>query len=843
MSEPDRTIPLGGDDDTGIPTSTNEVSATGGEDGDVVAVDPPTSSSSMGVETAAAVASGSVAETRTDALPSEQGDTPPTLHEELLMSKEIQDSPVPGAPITVPPANFSGQTMQAEREGTGESAASKQSGGSSQSSTMMEQSESMAEAVAIAIPASSGTDALVYRMDGNPPTAGMAAPMANADTAASTETQTDKTRNWRKIGIIAGIVLIVVIIAIAVPVAVTSNKNNAGSSSPVVGAEGPPAPTGSPTIPPTAAPTPFVYVPIENDECGDATKIVPRTDTNTLLVARTFNATTAGTQFSRSPAVYYRFVGANRRVRISTCTPETNYDSAIYVNKWTSTWVCSSSGGFYGSPEFSSQEDLECDPTTKAATVEFFAVGGVQYFIAVAGRTATDSGRFGLSFYQYENVENDECQTAKLVFPTSDRSDYIVDSTATAAQAKPGLFNDDFNDSPVVYYRFQGTDKRVRISTCAPQTDFQTSIYVLEAQDNYACPDIGGLYRITYTAFQDFECDPSGNAASVEFFAKGGVNYRFALSGRRSIDSGTYGLNVFEYTEVANDECKYAERIFPTTNETDFVSGSTSNAAQSKPQMFDDQFNDSPVVYYRFTGTNRRVRISTCSDQTDFNSAIYVLKGQDSNACPITGGLYQITFDSFVDWNCDPSGRASTVEFYAVRGTTYRIAVAGRAAEEKGNFGLLLFEYTQIQNDECQNALPVTPSSDRSALVVGNTKNAQPARPQLFDEEFNDAPVVYYEFFARSGYSYRISTCTNETNYDTAIYVLRSSSSDSYACPDSGGFVALSYVSLEDLDCDSTAKAATISFRENSGIKTRIAVTGRTENDSGRYGLSVQEYQ
>jgi len=148
----------------------------------------------------------------------------------------------------------------------------------------------------------------------------------------------------------------------------------------------PVAPTvPSPVAVPVAAPVasaPFVQVPptsaVDNDVCADAVTVTPRDDNMTaVVVGSTVGANpapnTTNNLYNGGPVVYYQFTtvaGPSRRIRVSTCTPETDFDTGLYLSDFT----CSSEG-----PEgvlllidpSSNEADLNCEFGLQAATVSF----------------------------------------------------------------------------------------------------------------------------------------------------------------------------------------------------------------------------------------------------------------------------------------------------------------------------------------------------------------------------------------------------------------------------------------------------------------------------------------
>jgi len=643
------------------------------------------------------------------------------------------------------------------------------------------------------------------------------------------------------------------------------NEVNAVPAAPpdTTGVEDTEKPTAAPKATTPSATPPSIPVPIEttapapaitdqpnaavppttgtdNDTCEKSITIFPKDDDSTaVVVGSTVGAIPASNgSFDGSPAVYYQFTmeaGLSRRLRISTCTPDTNFPTEIHVLKGLDSIACPEEGGLYRSDFSATEPDLFCD-NANAATMEFVSEAGVTYRLAVAGRLPTDVGTFGLSVSRFVKVSNDECSNAETLEPKDDdETTVVVGSTSEAVPARSDLYG----GSPVVYYKFEipaGLPRRVRVSTCQPETNFDTALYVLKGLENIACPESGGLYRADFSSTDDLECDATGNAATVEFVAEPGTNYRIAVAGRASTDVGQFGLSLSRFVLVENDECANAIPVLP--NDDDFSTsevGTTINAAPAR----DDLYGGTPVTYYKFSfdGMPRRVRISTCTPETDFPTALHVLKGLNNIACPEEGGLYRSDFTSDeADPECDLTQNAATIEIVVEAGETYRIAVAGRSTggDVSGNFGLSVSRFVMVENDECDNAILIAPTTDLTAVAVASTTSAVPAN----GDTYNGSRVVYYRFAVQgSNRQVRVSTCTPETDFATALYVL--GGLDNIACLDTGGLYRSDMESANDPACGTTANAATIEFEATAGTTYRIAVAGRSVSDAGTFGLTL----
>jgi hypothetical protein len=138
-------------------------------------------------------------------------------------------------------------------------------------------------------------------------------------------------------------------------------------------------------------------------------------------------------------------------------------------------------------------------------------------------------------------------------------------------------------------------------------------------------------------------------------------------------------------------------------------------------------------------------------------------------------------------------------------------------------------------NDECENAISLKPSSGE--LVFGSTTNATEDGLNLCGENFVISPGVWYFYQlpdgATSNKVVHISTCTPQTNFDTAISVFSGSSCSDLKCV--GGLD-------DDLECDAgTQKHSTIGWQAAPGVGYYILVHGSLQQHNGDFGLTATE--
>jgi len=127
---------------------------------------------------------------------------------------------------------------------------------------------------------------------------------------------------------------------------------------------------------------------------------------------------------------------------------------------------------------------------------------------------------------------------------------------------------------------------------------------------------------------------------------------------------------VLEYKRPDNDLCEDAF----------VVNGSTVNATFISTSYSDIQMNG-PMVWYSILGTGTGIRVSTCTPETDYDTALFVVDG--CGPLDFVDGLANL-----VDSECN--GFGSTVELETVEDTNYVVAVSGSTMNDSGTFGLSL---------------------------------------------------------------------------------------------------------------------------------------------------------
>ena len=472
--------------------------------------------------------------------------------------------------------------------------------------------------------------------------------------------------------------------------------------------------------------------------------ITPLLDESVVASGTTMNATitsfpcTQGGLYSNNPSVFYSFRGTGGRVRLSTCSAETNFDALILVDDNPSS-ICGSGNPFC--TPLVSIEDFECGLTsngTTASSVELVTVFDQLYEVAVVGQFAGDAGNFGLTFLEYRPPVNDKCERAIRISPTTDDSETLAAEGNTLNATKgefPCTQGALHQESKVIYYDFIGRGGKVRLSTCANETDFDTLILVDDSPD--ALCDAGEPFCNPLVAADVLDvCELSAGGTTLEFFTTLGQLYEVAIGGRSAIDVGNFGLKFLEYVLPENDECEGAIRLFDGTE----VSASTLNATHTVfPCTQGELYDGTPGVFFDFVGTGERVTLTTCSVFTNFETTILV--DESANTICGSGNPFCVPVVSSQEI-CESTGIAtSIVEVDTVAGQVYEVAVVGRSESDVGTFGLLLDAGTAAQFTVAPELSNFSTPEFTSTPEVGNMTSAPTPAFALVDFT-SPAPTV-----------------------------------------------------------------------------------------------------
>ena len=367
--------------------------------------------------------------------------------------------------------------------------------------------------------------------------------------------------------------------------------------------------------------------------------------------------------------------------------------------------------------------------STRDSEVRIAAVAGTTYRIAVDGK-AGSTGSFELGVIA--TPVNDDFAAATSLSGSLPRSSYSSNRLATKQAGEPNHAGDPGGAS--VWYSWTAPSSgTVKASVCNfGAFDSVLAVYTgssLAALSSVASNDdsVGG------------ECSKRDSAVSIAAVA--GTTYLFAIDGH---GGSTGSFNFVLRGRPANDEFDAASALGAFLPQTSFGDNRLATKQAGEPNHAGDPGGHS--VWYSWTpNASGTVKVSTCSSAFD---------GLDPALAVYTGAAVGSLTEIAADKDTHRAGCAdedASVQFAAVAGTAYRIAVDGEGGGE-GTFQLELRAVGPINDDfEAAIDLPQEPG-----LVAGTTVAAgrQPGEPAVAEQ------TVWYRMLATHDGTVRLHTCS-----------------------------------------------------------------------------------
>jgi hypothetical protein len=244
------------------------------------------------------------------------------------------------------------------------------------------------------------------------------------------------------------------------------------------------------------------------------------------------------------------------------------------------------------------------------------------------------------------------------------------------------------------------------------------------------------------------------------------------------------------------------------------------------------QTSISPGVWFTATGNGNIYEVSTCSDRTNFGTAIQVLTG-DCESLQCLPGAGRVFDRACSRTGSDEWSRFGTrVRIETVPDETYSFLVLSRLGENTGVFDIRLDEIVTPLNDRCDGAILMKVNAPK--VHIGTTisasigKNYGCASKSLGVN--NAAPGIWY-VAEGNGETFTASTCTQWTNFDTAIQVFTGNVCDELSC--------IAGSSSSD-NCTTAIGSSTVSFPTVVGEMYYMYVFGEQQNDVGTFILTLK---
>jgi hypothetical protein len=260
-------------------------------------------------------------------------------------------------------------------------------------------------------------------------------------------------------------------------------------------------------------------------------------------------------------------------------------------------------------------DDLECvifdeEVCGAQSAVSWFSDRDTVYDLFVQGFNPGSDGDFELTVQELIPDFSDGCETA---LPFEVNGEAILGSTTKATLDDAGICAN--TTSPGVWYVINGTGTDLAASACNPGTNFPADLTVFT----------GGCSNLECVDALVLSCD---GRSSIAFWPSiAGQEYFILVHGIAESNEtavGTFTLTIEEGgLGVENDFCTTANQLSLPSS----VAGSTSDATTGDVDQCGLTGRTAPDVWYTIVGTGTSVTASLCSDDTDFDTRMFVYEG------------------------------------------------------------------------------------------------------------------------------------------------------------------------------------------------------------------------
>ena len=564
---------------------------------------------------------------------------------------------------------------------------------------------------------------------------------------------------------------------------------------------------------------------IVNDLCANAIELSSGVVYSGSTVNASIDTVPSCADAPKTPGVWFKAVGTGKGFRVSTCHSGTLFDTRFQVFQGTEMGTC---GDLFCVPTSNNNPlfapDKGCSSTrfytrssnfqTKAGSVYFILLQGFD-----VGALFKHKGQYEVTMEEIDLESNDLCIDAeKLDFgektltlgstlkSTADNETYVCESYDNPTGLVLGM--------PGVWYELGTNEQRraFRASTCNEATDFDTklSVFVGDSCSELSCVGVSD---------DDVDCSTK---STITWRAPPGERFYVQVHGYFATKPmGNFGLSIDEFTVAGNDECADAPFISPSSEIVTL--GSTSDALVDDLAPFCYLPIGTPGVWYRILGTGASMRVSTCTNATNFDTRIAVYGGEDCDS------LRCIYANSDSGEICNTNADASAVDWKTAVGETYHILVFG-APRESGDFGLKLMETDTTPNDLCHDATVVDSSS--AEFTFGTTDRSM---PDIFAPTCGEVETKSPgNWFSMRGTGGRVaaSTCFQNNTFPAHVAAY-AGSCDLLVCVNAG---------TETSDCGGGAvQGSRTSWLTARDEEYHLLVHGINGTDVGDFGLSLDE--
>jgi PKD repeat protein len=482
-------------------------------------------------------------------------------------------------------------------------------------------------------------------------------------------------------------------------------------------------------------------------------------------------------------SVWYRWTAVQTGlVSVDTCDSWWYYDADTVVGVYTGSETSALT-------EVASNDDGADCFGGAGSSVTFLATAGVDYYVAVAGKSGE---RIDFELSISPPPANDLFAQASEL-EDWDAGGYAWGDTRRATSEPDEPAHGGAPASSSLWYHWTAeSDGPVEIVVCGWGLDPRLAVYRGT-----------GLSGLTPVATgESATCGDEGEqGVEATFDAAAGHTYRIAVDSVDGVD-GSFDLSL--YTRSANDDFDQARDV----DRWAYVSGSTRMATAEMDEPDHAGVDGGHSVWFRWTAdTTGAITPSVCAWFGGASVALAVYTGETvSSLTEVATGSQQ------------GSSECSDATFMAQAGTTYLIAVDDR----DGSTDFDLWFRSGPANDSIASAQPVL------SYAYGSNWSAtkEPGEPDHAGEPGGRS--VWFRWSSNVTGTLLVSTC--ETSFDTVLAVYTGS-------PDAGYHALTERVSADD-GCEVGGGGSMVALDVVAGTEYLIAVDGKG-GASGSFELEV----
>ena len=342
--------------------------------------------------------------------------------------------------------------------------------------------------------------------------------------------------------------------------------------------------------------------------------------------------------------------------------------------------------------------------------ISFTPTATKDYYIAVDGRSSTDSGLFTLTVDKFDKPANDTCAKAtKMTFSgtSATASGHTIGATNTVNMATTGCTKDD-TEGPDVFYSVDlkaGKSYRVILT---PASGYNAAVYV-----------VSNCATATTSCVAGADANYSGTAEKVDISPKTTGTYYIGVDTHYAATStyaaGKFTLDVLEIVPPVNNTCAKATKMtFSGTKAT--IKGDSAmatNTVNLPSTGCTSKDTEGPDMFYAVTLSAGKTYKITATPASGYDLAVYLLKGCGSPVSCVAGA------DSAY------SGSADKASYSVTTTGTYYIGVdtsyAASSSYATGKFTVDIEEVQVPANNTCAKATALKLVGGKGSVKGDNT--------------------------------------------------------------------------------------------------------------------------